>query len=132
MKRFVKILILFSAMLIVFGGCNSLRKTLNSWLGHTKHHLIERWGPPLRTRDNGAKGEILVYPRVVKEPGSVGFSWSDDNGNRYYVPATQGYSYWRYYYFYINENKKVYRWMYRNNMPAPSSVDVYHHDGDNR
>jgi hypothetical protein len=33
---------------------------MNSWLGSTKQSLIMGWGPPARTADDGAGGDIGI------------------------------------------------------------------------
>lgn len=43
-------------------GANAqTRKTLDSWLGHTKKELLQQWGLPDREGSDGDGGYILAY-----------------------------------------------------------------------
>ncbi|MBC8551243.1 MAG: discoidin domain-containing protein [Candidatus Marinimicrobia bacterium] len=116
----------FSLILII--SCTNTADILNTWLGLSKHDLIVGWGPPLRTEPDGKGGEIAVYAKQLYEDGTTGYSWTDKKGTTYTTAPEAGYHYWRWYYFYINAQDKIYHWRYEDNQAAPKQVDVYHHD----
>lgn len=78
---------------------------MDSWLGKSKQSLYLSWGPPERTTDDGAGGEILVYLKNV------------------YMPANQT-TYTMNKMFYVNKDGVVYHWSTRNDPIAPTRVNV--------
>ena len=99
-------------------SCSSTKKTMDSWIGSSKQQLIMSWGPPTRTADDGAGGEILVYSRQGHIPPSTFYA---NNGSS---TTTQGQTYWDYKMFWINTQGKVYHWMTQREQIPPTQIDL--------
>ncbi len=80
-----KLLLLTFFATLALNSFSQTKKTLNSWLGSEKKTLIQSWGLPEKQGDDGDGGEILQYRT------------SDMRGTKYTS-------------FYIDRNKKVYKW----------------------
>ena len=92
--------IIFTFLLIILFavGCSSTAertKIMNTWMGHTRSHLIERWGPPNSVfdyvGDDGKRYEVLTYSKY----------WSDGVGGLYECKTS----------FYMHEGK-ISRWRF--------------------
>lgn len=59
---------LVTACIVVSACASSLQQTLDSWLGHQQNELIQRWGPPSKTTDDGGGGRILIYESFTPNP----------------------------------------------------------------
>lgn len=65
----------FSSLLIALAliSCGPSQKAMNAkedaifnkWIGHTKSELINAWGQPDSSRENGRNGEILIYKEGI-------------------------------------------------------------------
>jgi hypothetical protein len=69
MKR---LLIAAVAVVAMSCGASKDKAAMATWPGHPKTELIEKWGAPTQTFDNGEKGEIMVYDKttynIYKQP----------------------------------------------------------------
>ncbi|MCH8269323.1 MAG: hypothetical protein IH846_17620 [Acidobacteria bacterium] len=56
---------IFLGLAVMTAGClHPIRNTNNrmqGWVGHHESELIQSWGPPTETADDGAGGKILIY-----------------------------------------------------------------------
>jgi hypothetical protein len=86
-------------------SCANQRKALNSWMGQPKQRLIMSWGPPSRTTDDGAGGEVLIYAHQV------------------YVPQ-YGYNWWDYKMMYVSSEGKIYHWRTSREQIPPQQIVV--------
>jgi len=77
---------------------------MNSWIGHSSKDVILSWGPPNRIAPDGGTGEIYIYSTQC----------SRLNGQVYYY----------YRMLYLNDQKKVYYWMVKEENVPPTQVDV--------
>ena len=71
-----KIILLLSIAFSVFlTGCATTagyEKILNTWLGETEDHLIQKWGVPNAVYDNGNKRYLVyIYQNAVYLPGTA-------------------------------------------------------------
>jgi len=87
------------------------KEVMNSWVGASKAQLIQSWGPPNRTTDDGQGGEILIYDRTVTFPQMPGTVYSQPYGNNLYYTAPQSTTITRSRMFYVDKNGKIYHWM---------------------
>jgi hypothetical protein len=95
---------------------------MNSWLGATKQNLIMSWGPPTRTGDDGAGGEILVYAKQVYISPSTSTFYDNNGGSS--STTSQAVNYWDYKMFWINTEGKVYHWMTQQQQIPPTQIDL--------
>lgn len=99
-------------------GNKKIRKIMDSWLGNTKHELIQKWGPPTSTSSDGAKGEVLTYSNRIYTPGyyismgSPNSSWMP--GEDYYINRMM----------YVDSNGVIYSWRYNTTDNPPQRVNV--------
>lgn len=100
-------------------GCAVLNKSMASWVGHDSNELIAAWGPPQQVLDAGQGGQIFVYsynrqwtsPGTAYTTGSATVSGNYVYGQAtttYQPPQTHGYAAQRM--FWIDRNRRVYRW----------------------
>ena len=103
-------------------GCAVLNKNMASWVGHDSNELIAAWGPPQQVLDAGQGGQIFVYshdrqwtsPGTAYTTGSATVSGNYVYGRvttTYQPPQTHGYAAKRM--FWIDRNRRVYRWSWR-------------------
>ena len=98
--------IIVIALLMLLSSCYMGKKQqalMNGWLKQSKHSLILSWGPPVKTADDGAGGEILIYAF----PGTLG-----------------GQVYYDYRMFYVNESNRIYGWRAEKENVPPQQVNV--------
>lgn len=103
-------------------GRKKLQKIMDSWMNETKHSLIMSWGPPARTADDGAGGEVLIYAEQRATNG-------------YYMLQTwiPGRSWYDYRMFYVNASGIIYSWRTDSQDVPPmqlninANVNVYNH-----
>lgn len=43
-----------------------MKRSMNSWTGHTQKELVETFGPPSRIDPDGKGGEVLTYNLKIK------------------------------------------------------------------
>lgn len=48
-------------VVLAAGGCVSVRKSMDAWVGHHESELILAWGPPAERDPDGMGGHVLVY-----------------------------------------------------------------------
>lgn len=78
---------------------------MDSWMGSNQHALIMSWGPPDRTADDGAGGQILIYGRHV------------------YAPSL-GWNFWEYKMMYAHADGTIYHWVMKREQVPPQQIDV--------
>jgi len=100
MKYKLLILLFFT----VLTSCVSVKDHMNLWIGHSSQELIQRWGPPTRTTPDGNKGDVYVYANQCSR--------------------MNGQVYWYYRLMYVNEQKKIYYWMVKEENVPPTQIDV--------
>lgn len=124
MKKILTLLFLFSLLL----SCASTQKAMNSWIGHTKRDLIMQFGPPSRTADDGANGEIVVYAKQVyiSSMHLSGIATPDANGGVYTSPGTNtpSQNYWQYTMYFINTEGEIYHWLIQKQQVPPTQIDL--------
>lgn len=84
---------------------------MDSWLGSTKANLIQSWGPPNRTTNDGQGGEILVYEKsanLYQTPGTV---YTQPYNNSIYYTQPRNNVVTRSRMFYINNKGVIYHWL---------------------
>lgn len=91
---------------------------MDSWIGSTKQNLMMSWGPPARTTDDGAGGEILVYATQGYIPPSTFY---DGYGGYSTKP---GVSFWDYKFMWVNSEGKIYHWMVQRQQIPPMQIDL--------
>jgi len=92
--------------------CGSINKTMQSWEGHHKSELYQKWGPPTRTTDDGLGGEILIYETWINTGQTAGQVYQNPNGSiGYTAPKQNGYLRTRM--FYVNKNGIIYSWRWQ-------------------
>jgi hypothetical protein len=94
---------------LVYIGCTSPSKLMQTWIGHTKAELYQSWGPPQSKTDDGQGGEILIYSNYVnmgQQPGQIYSNYY--GGVSYTTPQQRGYSRTRM--FYVNKSGTIYNW----------------------
>lgn len=114
MKKSILILVVVGLLT----ACTSQKEIMNSWMGSTKQNLIMSWGPPARTADDGAGGEILVYAKQVYIPPSTFYDGYGGSSTR---PAQ---TYWDYKMFWVNTEGKIYHWMTQRQQIPPMQIDL--------
>ncbi|MBS1671330.1 MAG: hypothetical protein JST94_07750 [Bacteroidetes bacterium] len=123
-----KIFLTLTILLCLATACTSTQKIMNSWIGHTKRDLIMQFGPPSRTADDGANGEIVVYAKQVYIPSMhlSGLATPDANGGVYTSPGTNtpSQNYWQYTMYFINTDGKIYHWLIQRQSVPPTQVDL--------
>lgn len=107
MKNFI-----LCTAVIVLCACSGSKNTADKWIGMTKQHLIKSWGTPIRTFDNAANGEILVYADQVYA------SREGDKDSR-----MAGSNYWNYTYIYVDKTGKIASFRNEKQNFAPQSID---------
>ena len=87
-----------------------------------------QFGPPSRTADDGANGEILVYSNQVYLPAIhvSGIASPGTDGNVYTSPGTNTNSqtYWQNTMYFINTEGKIYHWLVQSQQVPPTQVDL--------
>lgn len=78
LNKFLVLTIL--AIIYSASGYAQTRKTLDSWLGHTRKELLQQWGLPDREGSDGDGGYILAY-RTRDMKGDKWTSFYVDNEN---------------------------------------------------
>ncbi len=115
----------FSLYLI---ACASTQNTMNTWIGHSKRDLILQFGPPSKTADDGANGEIIVYAKQVYIPSMhfSGVATPDANGGISTSPGTNtpSQNYWQYTMYFINPEGKIYHWLIQKEQVPPTQIDL--------
>jgi hypothetical protein len=107
--------LLLIPLLVFLFSCAS--KKMDTWMGHTKQDIIERWGYPDRIVDNEQSGEILIYAKnVYVAPSTYNTGYS--------AAYIQGENYWSYTYFFINPNGVAYHWLKQKQPIPPQQIDV--------
>jgi hypothetical protein len=97
-------------ILVAFASCVSQKKIqaeMSSWVGESKHDLIQRWGPPAETTSDGSTGEILVYARRV-----------------YYQLGATPVDYWEYRFMYVDRSGTIYNYLFKKNPNPPDRLDL--------
>lgn len=110
-SRFVQLTCL---ILVVFplANCSSTSKSMDTWKGHHKSELYQKWGPPSRTTDDGLGGEILIYEKWVDLGQTAGQVYQNPGGSvSYTTPQQEGYLRTRM--FYVNKNGVIYSWRWQ-------------------
>lgn len=127
-KNFFSLAGLFSILISSCAITENINETMQSWVGHHQSELIQSWGPPTRTTDDGAGGRILIYETYVKTgttPGQYNYENNSlvvpgSDGNLYHTspgtvtydpPQQQGYTRSRM--FYANSEGKIYYWRWQ-------------------
>lgn len=106
----MKNIILGFAVLMIY-ACSSSKNTGDKWIGMSKQSLLKSWGTPIRTFDNAADGEILVYADQVYEK-------EKDHDSRMAGPL-----YWNYIYMYVDKTGKVASFRNEKQNFPPQSID---------
>jgi hypothetical protein len=114
--------ILSLAIIGLLTFCTSQKEVMNSWVGSTKQNLIMSWGPPLRTTDDGAGGEILVYAKQVYIPSRTS-TFHDGYGGTS-TTTSQPINYWDYKMFWVNTEGKIYHWITQKHQIPPTQIDL--------
>lgn len=84
-----------------------MAKNLDSWMGLSKHDLIQSWGPPNQTTSDGSDGEILIYAK------------------RTYMNMPNGQiDYWEYTMMYADSKGVLYHWFYKTDPNPPERIDI--------
>ena len=112
MKKYVIVAIAIVAM--NFGGCFSqqITDTMKSWEGSHYSQLLQSWGPPTQTSEDGLGGQILVY-MYDRNLGQIpGRAWKDNYGVVHYT-APQGNNYTATRMFYVNKDGIIYSWRWQ-------------------
>jgi len=113
------------ATALAFGSCTSTKEIMDSWLGHTKHDLAMKWGPPARTAPDGNGGEILVYANQVYIPASRGITTANtSNGTTSTGPGRPAQTYWDYKMMFVNKEGKIYHWLTQRQQIPPQQIDL--------
>jgi len=116
----MKNIIIVTITVLALVACKSTREVMDSWLGHTKHDLIMKWGSPARTASDGENGEILVDAKPVYIPETTGLA-TPSNPN----PSTSpGKTFWDYKMFWVNSDGKIYHWMTQRQQVPPQQIDL--------
>ncbi len=87
------------------------KKAMDSWMGSTKAQLIQQWGPPTKTTDDGQGGEILIYDRTVTFPQIPGQVYNQPYNPNLYYTTPQNRAVTRSRMFYVNKNGIIYHWL---------------------
>ena len=127
MKKGITIFSLILVLvLLLFTGCASINKTMQSWMGHHQSDLIASWGPPQQIMDDGQGGKIFIYfsTRTFTSPGhstttvtgsaygTEHYTYGSATGYTTYAPP-QTSSYNAYRMFWVDKNGYIYRWAWR-------------------
>ena len=108
-----KIIIVVITLFIIFSltSCATIYAKriddmMKSWIGDTKQHLLQKWGPPTDIFDNGEDGEIWTYSFYRQ---TTGYATKTNRGNIFWR-APQQYEAVRQ--FYIDKDGLIfaYRW----------------------
>jgi hypothetical protein len=110
--------------LVALSSCTSTSEVMNSYMGRHQSTVIQNFGPPARTADDGAGGKILCYSNYVKTAGTAGTTIYDNNGQGHYSPGTSGQAYYRNTFFYINPSGNVYHWLIQNSQVPVQQIDM--------
>jgi len=116
MKKSILAILLIALSLSCFAiGKKKLHAKMNSWLRHSKHELVMKWGMPTRTGDDGNGGEIVLYAY---------------SGSREAIPLLQGdyipaQSWYDYRIFYINSDGIIYSWRTTRERIPPQQINLY-------
>ncbi len=92
-------------LVIALTSCSSQKKTLNTWIGSSKYNLIQSWGPPVHTADDGNGGEVLIYAQQV------------------YAPDLK-LNYWNYRMMYAHSDGTIYHWRTSRQEIPPTEAHV--------
>ncbi|WP_426486010.1 hypothetical protein [Flavobacterium sp. 2] len=106
----MKNIILCFAVMVLY-ACASSKNTGDKWIGMTKQSLMKSWGTPVRTFDNAADGEILVYADQVYEKG-------ENEDSRIAGPL-----HWNYTYMYVDKTGKITSFRNEKQNYSPQSID---------
>ena len=71
-------------------SCQSEKKLMTSWVGHTKQDLVLKWGPPTRVASDQNNGEIYIY-----ETQSMAYNTVRYNHRMFYINNSGRVYYWR-------------------------------------
>lgn len=91
---------LFILLLFIFTSCDTIKQTMDSWLGHTKAELYQSWGAPTYTNSDALGGEILTYAK------------NRTLSNQLYGGHVLYNNYEQYTDFYVNADGVIYRYRY--------------------
>lgn len=89
------------AMLIA--GCVTPDQNLGAWINRSQSELMQAWGAPVRTTDDGQGGRILVYARQAFIPRMQGGGTFADSANNQMPQQME-----RTYQFFINPSGRIY------------------------
>lgn len=103
MRKLFLIMLLLALSISCLAIGKKKRAKMDSWLHHSKHELILKWGPPVRTTSDGADGEILIYCST-----------------RYY----DGNTFYNYRMFYANGSGEIYSWRISNDNVPPQQLNL--------
>jgi len=85
---------------------------MDSWMGHTKAELYQKWGPPSYVTDDGQGGEIVVYEYSIRGTQTPGSIYQGNNGTINYT-APQENTYKKTRMFYVNDKGLIYHWRWQ-------------------
>jgi len=107
---------IFLLILMFVTSCQSTKKTMDYWRGHSKQELLTAWGIPDKTSDNGTT-EMLLFSETIYVPAGT-YAWSNSSYTR-----TPSRTYWRYRIFFVKDNKIV-DWKIETGQIPPTEIDL--------
>lgn len=107
-KRF---LIIFMALSFLGCAYKSTSEIMNSWKGSHISQVIQSWGPPTQTTDDGAGGKIYIWrPHPIPLPQESPNATAQEQLNSTYRRiAIQNHNN-SYKMFYVRPNGTIYHW----------------------
>lgn len=100
--------------MFIAGCAGQVNEVMASWVDCHSSELITKWGPPNRTMDDGAGGQLFIYEFGRSSTGP-GYASTQAYGSRYstvyYPPQTSGYVATRT--FWVNSEGIIYRWAWK-------------------
>lgn len=109
MKRVLLLTLVIGA---IATSCDGPSKVMDSWKGHTKSELYQKWGPPNQVTSDGADGEILIYTSYINLGQTAGTVYNNGSGGiNYTAPQQNGYNRTRM--FYVHPNGIIYSWRWQ-------------------
>ncbi len=103
---------------MIFAGCTSWQAStkpqMDSWLKHHKSELIQSWGPPTATADDGNGGQILIFD-FSRSGGQIPGTIQDGifGGVTYTTPQRIQVN--EIYMFYVDSDGVIYHWRAESN-----------------
>lgn len=103
MKKATVLMLILALSISCLAIGRKKREKMNSWLNHSKHELIMKWGPAPRVSDDGDNGQILIY-----------------YSTQYY----DGTTYYNYRMFYVHPDGTIYSWRTSRQTVPPQRINV--------